>query len=67
MFIQFVTTSLKMAQTWVATFVSIMAEAAESTINTISLIVVFPITLSNYFSKISKQKVKNVPTDSKQY
>jgi len=58
MFIQFVTTSLKMAQTWVATFVSIMAEAAESTINTISLIVVFPITFSKYFSKKSKKRAK---------
>ena len=33
-------------------------EAAESTINTISLIVVFPITVSNYFSKLSKKKRK---------
>ena len=33
-------------------------EAAESTINTISLLVVFPITFSNYFSKISKKSAK---------
>ena len=46
--------------------VMLYPEVAESTITTISLIVVFPITFSNYFSKISKEKVKNVPNDSKQ-
>ena len=46
---------------------TLCSEAAESTINTISLIVVFPITFSNCISKISKKKVKNVPNDSKQY
>jgi len=41
--------------------------AAESTINTISLIVIFPIMFSNYFSKKGKKKLKKVPNDSKQY
>ena len=48
-------------------FLQLHAGAAESTINTISLIVFFPITFSKYFSKKSKNKVKNVPNDSKQY